>query len=99
MGFWRDRPKTPPSVEHLVYFKIWAIANTISASTLIIILLCLIIYLTNHASNMAYLRYTVDSLAQRVTFILPPIKQATNAETKLQQTQSSVSTQCKEAIR
>ena len=86
-------------MEHLRYFKIWAIANTISASTLIIILLCLIIYLTNHASNMAYLRYTVDSLAQRVTLILPPVKQTTNAETKFQQTQGAASNQRKEAIR
>lgn len=99
MGYWRQRPKQPPSVEHLLYFKIWAVANTISAVTLILILLCMIMYLTNHASNMAYLRYAVDSMSDRTTLINYPIKPKTNAAKPKLQKETAQRSPGKETIR
>ena len=52
MNNWKETRKPPPSVEHLKYFKIWAISNTISSGVLILILLCLVAFLVQTAYNM-----------------------------------------------
>ena len=62
MPYWKEKKKAPPSVEHLVYFKIWAIANTISSGILILILLCLIAFMVQTAYNMSYKRIAVKYL-------------------------------------
>lgn len=62
MPYWKEKKKAPPSVEHLIYFKIWAIANTISSGILILILLCLIAFMLQAAYNMSYKRITLKYL-------------------------------------
>lgn len=58
----RYYPKPPPSVQHLGYFKVWAIANVISAIILAIILIGLVFFITTKSYNMQYQRESLKWL-------------------------------------
>ena len=78
MNNWKETRTPPPSVEHLKYFKIWAISNTISSGVLILILLCLVAFLVQTAYNMSYKRLTL----QEIINVTQMEKQIENEHTK-----------------
>lgn len=59
--------KEPPSVEHLKYFKVWAIANTITSGVLIILTVLLTVYISTQSEDMNYMRAATSAILEKMT--------------------------------